>query len=171
VRARAAPHEHHRTRRDRGAHHRRQQRHSDTTARRLAEHGASVVVVARRKDRLHTLVSEIEIAGGTALAVQADITHRDQAERAVQSAVDQFGRLDILINNAGLILLGPVVGANVEEWERMIAINQSGLLYVTHAALPHLLAAAQDELRGVADIVNIPSIAGVRPGRTSGSTT
>ena len=132
----------------------------DATARRLAEHGASVVVVARRKDRLDTLVAEIEAAGGTASAVEADITDRDQADRAVQSAVDRFGRLDILINNAGLMLLGPVVGADVAEWERMIAINQNGLLYVTHAALPHLLAAAQDELRGVADIVNISSIAG-----------
>jgi short chain dehydrogenase/Aldo/keto reductase family len=65
-----------------------------------------------------------------------------------------------LVNNAGLMLLGPVVGADVEQWERMIAVNQSGLLYITHAALPHLLAAAQDELRGVADIVNISSIAG-----------
>jgi NADP-dependent 3-hydroxy acid dehydrogenase YdfG len=132
----------------------------DATARRLAEHGATVVVVARRKDRLDTLVADIEAAGGTALAVEADITDRDQAGHAVQSAVDRFGRLDILINNAGLMLLGPVVGADVEEWERMIAVNQNGLLYVTHAALPHLLAAAQDELRGVADIVNISSIAG-----------
>jgi NADP-dependent 3-hydroxy acid dehydrogenase YdfG len=132
----------------------------DATARRLAEHGASVVVVARRKDRLDTLVAEIEAAGGTASAVEADITDPDQADRAVQSAVDRFGRLDILINNAGLMLLGPVVGADVAEWERMIAINQNGLLYVTHAALPHLLTAAEDELRGVADIVNISSIAG-----------
>ena len=131
----------------------------DATARRLAAHGANVVVVARRKDRLDTLVSEIEASGGTALAVQADITNRDQANQAVQAAVDRFGRLDILINNAGLMLLGPV-GADVEEWERMIAVNQSGLLNVTHAALPHLLAAAQDELRGVADSVNISSIAG-----------
>jgi NADP-dependent 3-hydroxy acid dehydrogenase YdfG len=132
----------------------------DATARRLAEHGASVVLVARRKDRLDTLVAGIEAAGGTALAVEADITDRDQADRAVQSAVERFGRLDILINNAGLMLLGPVVGADVQEWERMIAVNQTGLLYVTHAALPHLLTAAQDELRGVADIVNISSIAG-----------
>jgi NADP-dependent 3-hydroxy acid dehydrogenase YdfG len=132
----------------------------DATARRLAEHGASVAVVARRKDRLDTLVSEIEASGGTALAVQADITDRDQANRAVQAAVHRFGPLDILINNAGLMLLGPVAGADVGEWERMIAVNQHSLLYTTHAALPHLLAAAQDELRGVADIVNISSIAG-----------
>src|SRR3954471_2741857 len=132
----------------------------DATARRLAEHGASIVVIARRKDRLDTLVSEIEAAGGSALAVEADITDRDQADRAVQSAIDRFGRLDILINNAGLMLLGPVIGADVGEWERMIAVNQTGLLYITHAALPHLLTAAEDELRGVADIVNISSIAG-----------
>src|SRR3954463_9692101 len=132
----------------------------DATARRLAEQGASVVVVARRKDRLDTLVAEIEAAGGTAQAVEADITERDQAGRAVQSAVDRFGRLDILVNNAGLMLLGPIAGADVKEWERMIAGNQNGLLYVTHAALPHLLTAAEDELRGVADIVSISSIAG-----------
>jgi NADP-dependent 3-hydroxy acid dehydrogenase YdfG len=98
----------------------------DATARRLAEHGANVVVVARRKDRLDTLLSAIEASGGTALAVQADITDRDQANRAEQSAVDRFGRLDIVINNAGLMLLAPVVGADVEEGERMIAVNQSG---------------------------------------------
>ena len=79
----------------------------DATARQLAEHGANVVVVARRKDRLDTLVSEIEAAGGTALAVQADITDRNQANRAVRAAVAQGGRLDILINNPGLMLLAP----------------------------------------------------------------
>ena len=78
----------------------------------------------------------------------------------MQTVLDRFGRLDILVNNAGLMLLGPIVGADVEEWERMIAINQNGLLYMTNAALPHLLAAAEDALRGVADIVNISSIAG-----------
>jgi NADP-dependent 3-hydroxy acid dehydrogenase YdfG len=132
----------------------------EATARRLAEQGASVAVVARRKDRLDILVKDIESAGGTALAVAADIADRTQADQAVQAVVDRFGRLDILINNAGLMLLGPIVGADVEEWERMIAVNQKGLLYVTNAALPHLLRAAQDDLRQVADIVNISSIAG-----------
>lgn len=132
----------------------------EATARRLAEHGATVAVVARRKDRLDTLVGDIETAGGTALALEADITDRAQAEQAVQAAVDRFGRLDILVNNAGLMLLGPIHGTDIEEWEQMIAVNQKGLLYVTHAALPHLLTAAQDELRGVADIVNISSVAG-----------
>jgi NADP-dependent 3-hydroxy acid dehydrogenase YdfG len=132
----------------------------EATARSLAEHGASVAVIARRKDRLDTLVTEIEAADGTALAVVADIADRAQADQAVTAVVDRFGRLDILINNAGLMLLGPVEGADIEEWERMIEVNQKGLLYMTHAALPHLLTAAQDSLREVADIVNISSIAG-----------
>jgi NADP-dependent 3-hydroxy acid dehydrogenase YdfG len=130
------------------------------TARRLAELGATVAVVARRQDRLDTLAAEIQQAGGTALVVVADISVRDEAEAAVQQVVARTGRLDIVVNNAGLMLLGPVVGADVEEWERMIAINQKALLYITNAALPHLLEAADDELRGVADIVNISSIAG-----------
>jgi len=132
----------------------------DATARRLAEHGATVAVIARRGDRLDALVKDIEAAGGAALAIAADITDRAQADRAVQTVADRFGRVDILINNAGLMLLGPIVGADVDEWERMIAVNQKGLLYITNAALPHLLKAAADEPRQVADIVNISSIAG-----------
>lgn len=132
----------------------------EATARRLAEHGASVAAVARRKDRLDTLTAEIDAVGGTALAVEADITDRTQAERAVHTVLDRLGRLDILVNNAGLMLLGPVVGADIEEWERMIAINQKGLLYVTNAALPHLLTSAETSDRKVADVVNISSIAG-----------
>ena len=130
------------------------------TARRLAELGATVAVVARRQDRLDALAADIQQAGGTALVVVADISVREQAEAAVQQIVERTGRLDIVVNNAGLMLLGPVVGADVEEWERMIAINQKALLYITNAALPHLLKAAEDELRGVADLVNISSIAG-----------
>lgn len=105
-------------------------------------------------------VVAIGSGGGTALAVEADITDRDQAQAAVQRTVDTFGRVDVLVNNAGLMLLGGVVGADVAEWDRMIAINQQGLRYMTHAALPHLLAAAKGDPRGVADIVNISSTAG-----------
>ena len=130
------------------------------TARRLAELGATVAVVARRQDRLDALAADIEQAGGTALVVVADISVRDQAEAAVRQVIERTGRLDIVVNNAGLMLLGPVVGADVEDWERMIATNQKALLYVTNAALPHLLTAADDDLRGVADLVNISSIAG-----------
>jgi NADP-dependent 3-hydroxy acid dehydrogenase YdfG len=130
------------------------------TARRLADHGASVVLVARRKDRLDDLATEIQTAGGTTLVVEADISDREQARTAVEQAVERFGRLDTLVNNAGLMLLGPVVGADPDEWDRMIAVNAQGLLYATHAALPYLLKAAGDGPRRVADIVNISSIAG-----------
>jgi NADP-dependent 3-hydroxy acid dehydrogenase YdfG len=130
------------------------------TARLLAEHGASVALVARRQDRLEALAAEIEKASGTALVVAADITDRAQAETAVQDVVERFGRLDTLVNNAGVMLLGSVVGADAEEWDRMIAINVQGLLYTTRAALPHLLQAAEDGPRQVADVVNISSIAG-----------
>jgi NADP-dependent 3-hydroxy acid dehydrogenase YdfG len=129
-------------------------------ARRLAEHGASVALVARRRDRLEALAAEINRAGGAALVLDADITDRAQAEAAVQQAVEGFERLDILVNNAGLMLLGPVVGADAKEWDRMIAINVQGLLYTTRAALPHLLLAAEQGPRRVADVVNISSIAG-----------
>jgi len=95
----------------------------EATARRRAEDGASVVLVARRRDRLEALAAEIEQTGGSALAVQADITDRTQAQAAVQQSVERFGRLDILVNNAGLMLLGPVVGADPDEWDRMIALN------------------------------------------------
>ena len=128
--------------------------------RRFAEHGASVALVARRRDRLEALGAEIDKAGGTLLIVEADITDRTQAEEAVQQAVERFGRLDTLVNNAGVMLLGPVVGADTEEWDRMIAINVQGLLHTTRAALPHLLQAAEEGPRRVADIVNISSIAG-----------
>jgi NADP-dependent 3-hydroxy acid dehydrogenase YdfG len=140
----------------------------EATARRLAEDGASVVLVARRHDRLEALAGEIEQTGGSALAVQADISDRTQAEAAVQQSIERFGRLDILVNNAGLMLLGPVVGADPDEWDSMIAINARGLLYTTHAALPHLIKAAEDGPRQVADIVNISSIAGRVAGKGFG---
>lgn len=110
--------------------------------------------------RERTVAAEIQQAGGAALVVVADISVREEAEAAVQQIVEQTGRLDIVVNNAGLMLLGPVVDTDVEAWERMIGINQKGLLYITNAALPHLLRAAEDALRGVADIVNISSHAG-----------
>jgi NADP-dependent 3-hydroxy acid dehydrogenase YdfG len=131
-----------------------------STALHLAAQGASVALVARRKDRLDTLAEEVHQAGGTAFAVPTDIADRAQAEAAVAATVRRFGRLDILVNNAGLMLLGPVSSTDADEWDRMIAINQQGLLYMTKAALPHLQAAAGDELRRVADIVNVSSVAG-----------
>jgi NADP-dependent 3-hydroxy acid dehydrogenase YdfG len=130
------------------------------TALHLAELGASVALVARRKDRIDELVAMITAAGGTAFAIPTDITDRDQAQAAVAGTVERFGRLDILVNNAGYMILGNVADADVEDWDRMIAINQQGLLYMTKAALPHLQKAAGEDPRQVADIVNISSVAG-----------
>jgi NADP-dependent 3-hydroxy acid dehydrogenase YdfG len=131
----------------------------EATARALAAEGATVAGVARRKDRLDALTAEI---GG--LALEADVTDRDQAVAAVDRVAEELGRLDIVINNAGVMLLGPIVDAPVEEWDRMMALNVQGLLYVAHAAIPHLLRAAEQEPRRVADLVNVSSVAGRRVG-------
>jgi NADP-dependent 3-hydroxy acid dehydrogenase YdfG len=132
----------------------------EATGRALAELGAAVALVARRKGRLDRLAAEITDNGGRAVALEADVTERQQAEAAVARTVEEWGRLDTVINNAGVMLLGPIVDAPVEEWERMVHLNLLGLLYTAHAALPHLLKAAQDEPRRVADLVNISSVAG-----------
>jgi len=131
------------------------------TARALAVEGATVVAAARRKDRLDDLVSAIEADGGTAQAVEIDVTDRQAATGFVDVVVAEHGRLDIVVNNAGVMLNGPIEDAPVDEWERMVDLNVKGLLYVAHATLPHLLRAAADaEPRGVADLVNISSVAG-----------
>lgn len=130
------------------------------TATALAAQGIAVALLGRRRDRLNSLALEIEKAGGVALPVPCDITDRAQADAAVSDVMRRFGRVDVLVNNAGLMLLGPVAGAEVEDWERMIAVNQKGLLYMTNAALPHLLETVKKSGRGVTDIVNISSIAG-----------
>jgi NADP-dependent 3-hydroxy acid dehydrogenase YdfG len=136
------------------------------TARRLAAEGAAVALVARRRERLEELASAIRADGGTALVVQADVTSRPQAEAAVQQAVAELGRLDTLINNAGVMLLGPALDAPADEWDAMVSLNVQGMLYVTHAALSHLVRAAADPPRRVADLVTISSTAGrvARPG-------
>ncbi len=132
----------------------------EATARALAAEGAAVAVVARREDRLHGLVEKITGDGGRALAIPADVTAQAAAADAVERTVGEFGRLDTVINNAGVMLLGPVVDAPLEEWDRMVALNVQGLLYTAHAALPHLLRAASDGPRQVADLVNVSSVAG-----------
>ena len=136
------------------------------TARRLAAEGAAVALVARRRDRLEDLAAAITDEGGTALIVPADVTKQQEAVSAVEQTVERLGRLDTVVNNAGVMLLGPALDTPTEEWDRMIALNVQGLLYVTHAALPHLVHAAEDSPRGVADLVNISSTAGrvARPG-------
>ncbi|MEA2243809.1 MAG: hypothetical protein QOD24_3365 [Solirubrobacteraceae bacterium] len=140
----------------------------EATARELARRGAAVAIAARRKDRLDALAQEIEGDGGSALVIEADVTEREQAQRLVAESVERLGRLDIVVNNAGVMLLGPIENAPVEEWERMIDLNIKGLLYVADAALPHLLQAAEGEPRRVADLVNISSVAGRVARRNSG---
>src|SRR5437660_4144045 len=132
----------------------------EATARALAEAGAAVAVAARRKDRLDELVGQIEDKGGRALALETDVTDKHEAETAVERTVAELGRLDTVVNNAGVMLLGPIETAPVEEWERMINLNALGVLYVAHASLPHLLEAARQPPRQVADLVNISSVAG-----------
>jgi NADP-dependent 3-hydroxy acid dehydrogenase YdfG len=130
----------------------------EATAVALAEEGARVALVARRRDRLEALAERI--GAGQALVIEADVTDPEQASAAVARTAAELGRLDTLVNNAGVMLLGPIVGAPIEEWQRMVNLNVLGLLYCTHAALPHLLAAAEGDPRSVADVVNVSSVAG-----------
>ncbi|CAA9351585.1 MAG: clavaldehyde dehydrogenase [uncultured Nocardioidaceae bacterium] len=132
----------------------------EATARHLAALGADVALVARRHDRIETLAKEIDGTGRRTAVIEADVTDRAQAEDAVQRTVDQLGRLDILINNAGVMLLGPIADAPVEEWEQMVQVNVLGLLYCAKASLPHLLEAAESAGRGTSDLVNVSSVAG-----------
>jgi NADP-dependent 3-hydroxy acid dehydrogenase YdfG len=132
----------------------------EATALALARRGAAVALAARRTGRLESVVETIRSDSGTALSLPVDLTDEHQARAAVERTVEELGRLDVLVNNAGMMLLGPVLDAPVEEWQRMVDVNLVGLLYCTHAALPHLLRAAEDGPRGVADVVNISSVAG-----------
>jgi NADP-dependent 3-hydroxy acid dehydrogenase YdfG len=138
------------------------------TAKELAGRGAAVAIAARRKDRLDALAEEIAAAGVTAAAFVTDVTDHDQARQLVADTVERFGRLDTVVNNAGVMLLGPIEDAPVEEWERMIDLNLKGLLYIAHAALPHLIEAAGEQPRRVADLVNISSVAGRIAGKNAG---
>src|SRR5664280_2774080 len=131
----------------------------EATAVALAGEGATVAIAARRRDRLEAL--EERIGGGSrVLVVETDVTEEAQARAMVEHTVSELGRLDTLVNNAGVMLLGPIVDAPVDEWRRMVELNLLGLLYTTHAALPHLLDAAEREPRRVADVVNVSSVAG-----------
>jgi NADP-dependent 3-hydroxy acid dehydrogenase YdfG len=125
-----------------------------------ARRGAAVALVARRTDRLEALAERIGAEGGSALSLPADLTDEEDARNAVERTVAELGRLDTLVNNAGTMLLGPALDAPLEEWNRMVRVNLLGLLYCSHAALPHLLRSAESGPRGVADMVNISSVAG-----------
>jgi NADP-dependent 3-hydroxy acid dehydrogenase YdfG len=132
----------------------------EATATALAEQGAGVALAARRTDRLEAVAERLRSAGARVAVVEADVADADQARAAVERTVGELGRLDTLVNNAGVMLLGPAEQAPLEEWQRMVAVNLSGLVACAHAALPHLLAAAESSPRGVADMVNISSVAG-----------
>jgi NADP-dependent 3-hydroxy acid dehydrogenase YdfG len=140
----------------------------EATARMLAGRGATVALAARRTDRLEALAGKVADGGGTALPVELDVSDREAAEAAVARTVEELGRLDILVNNAGVMLLGPMLEAPVEEWQQMVEVNLLGLMYTTKAAIPHLLEAAEGDARGVADVVNISSVAGRMARRNSG---
>jgi clavulanate-9-aldehyde reducatase len=126
----------------------------EATAIACARAGAAVALAARRADRIDALAERIVAEGGRAVAIATDVGDEAQARAFVERAHSELGRLDVLVNNAGVMLLGPIADADTEEWRRMIHANVFGVLYCTHAALP--LMAEQ----GSGHIINISSVAG-----------
>jgi len=126
----------------------------EATALACARAGASVSLAARRADRIEALAQRIGAEGGRALAVETDVGQESEARAFIERTHAELGRLDVLVNNAGVMLLGPIAGAPTEEWRRMIHANVYGVLYCTHAALP--LMANQ----GSGHIINVSSVAG-----------
>jgi NADP-dependent 3-hydroxy acid dehydrogenase YdfG len=125
----------------------------EATARALAADGHRVALLARRADRIQALASEL---GDGAIAIEADVTDRDSIVAAAERVQQELGGADVLVNNAGVMLLGPVEAADTEHWRRMIEVNCLGLLYCTHAALPLMREG------GGGHIVNVSSVAGRR---------
>jgi NADP-dependent 3-hydroxy acid dehydrogenase YdfG len=134
----------------------------EATAMALAAAGAKVALAARRAERLEEIVARIEAEGGEAIAIPTDVADEGQAQAFVEGAVERFGRLDALVNNAGVMQLGPIEGAPTDEWRRMVDVNVFGVLYCTHAALPVMRAA------GGGHIVNVSSVGGKVVGNWSG---
>ncbi|GAA1877736.1 SDR family oxidoreductase [Streptantibioticus ferralitis] len=130
------------------------------TAMAVAQRGAAVALAARRAERLEELATAIRDQGGTCIALTADLRDAAQARRTVEDTADRLGRLDVLVNNAGYAATGSVEESDPEDWERMIDLNVKAVLHMSQAALPHLLRAAADGPRGVADLVNVSSVAG-----------
>jgi NADP-dependent 3-hydroxy acid dehydrogenase YdfG len=126
----------------------------EATARHLVAQGARVVLGARRLDRLRALVEELRAGGGQAIALATDVTDKAQVRRLVDAAVEAFGRVDVLVNNAGLMPHSPLERLKVDDWDRMIDVNLKGVLYGIAAALPHM----QRQKSG--HIVNVSSVAG-----------
>ena len=132
----------------------------EATARLLSTQGASVVLGARRVDRIQSLADELTGSGGKALAIPTDVTHYDQVKRLVDAAVQTYGRIDVMINNAGLMPHSPLERLKIDDWNRMIDVNIKGVLYGIAAALPYM------KQRKAGHIINVSSVAGhkVRPG-------
>lgn len=131
----------------------------EATARHLSREGAVVVLGARRIDRINALAKALADNGGQALAVQTDVTQSEQVKALVDTAVRQFGRIDVMINNAGLMPHSPLERLKIDDWDRMIDVNIKGVLYGIAAALPHM----QQQKSG--HFINVSSVAGhkVRP--------
>jgi NADP-dependent 3-hydroxy acid dehydrogenase YdfG len=127
----------------------------EATARTLAAAGAKVAIGARRIDRLEHLASEIETAGGTVLACNLDVTSRESVQAFADAAVEAFGRIDVIVNNAGIMPLSPMSSLKVEEWDRMVDVNIKGVLYGIAAVLPVM------NRQGSGQIINISSIGGL----------
>lgn len=123
-------------------------------ARHLAGKGAAVVLGARRADRIEALVAEITEQGGKAIAVATDVTKRDDLQRLVDAAVETYGRIDVLINNAGVMPLSPLERVKIDEWDQMIDVNLKGVLYGVGAALPQMISQKSGH------IINVSSVAG-----------
>lgn len=134
----------------------------EATARHLAERGATVVIGARRIDRIESLAAELTANGGKVVAVKTDVTDRDQVRNLVDIAVERFGRIDVMLNNAGLMPLAPLERLKIDEWDRMIDVNIKGVLYGIAAALPHM------KTQKSGHIINVSSVYGhvVDPGAT-----
>lgn len=126
----------------------------EATALALATEGAKVALAARRVDHLAALAQRITECGGEALALACDVASEAQVNAAVQAVQEKWGRLDVLVNNAGIAVLGPILGADTGEWRRAFEINVLGLMYATHAALPLMKA------QGGGHIVNLSSVSG-----------
>ena len=128
----------------------------EATARLLAARGAKLVLGARRIDRLQQLVAEIETARGEAIAVATDVARRADVEALVEAGARRFGRVDVLVNNAGLMALAPLEKLKVDEWDRMVDVNIKGVLHGIAAALPRMRA------QGGGHIVNVASVGGLK---------
>ena len=126
----------------------------EATARMLSAHGATVVLGARRVDRIEALAAELAHSGGRALALRTDVTRAADVQRLVDAAVEAFGRIDVIVNNAGLMPSSPLERLKIDDWDRMIDVNIKGVLYGIAAALPHM----QRQKGG--HIVNVSSVAG-----------